>query len=82
MSQDLAVDIAKQEISSGYLEFFELEIGRDTTGNGNNVLFFHDGKNENTADITYDGNTYIALPILLTVHPVSNALYINTIFCI
>lgn len=66
MSQDLAVDIAKQEISSGYLEFFELEIGRDTTGNGNNVLFFHDGKNENTADITYDGNTYIALPILLT----------------
>ena len=57
MSQDLAVDIAKQEISSGYLEFFELEIGTDTTGNGNNVLFFHDGKNENTADITYDGNT-------------------------
>ena len=66
MSQDLAVDIAKQEISSGYLEFFELEIGTDPTGNGNNVLFFHDGKDENTADITYDGNTYIALPILLT----------------
>ena len=62
MSDDLAVDIAKQEISSGYLEFFELEVGSGS----NNVLFFHDGKNENTADITYDGNTYVALPIVLT----------------
>ena len=43
MSQELAVDIAKQEISSGYLEFFELEVGDGS----NNVLFFHDGKNEN-----------------------------------
>tara|TARA_B100000945_G_C20413394_1_gene613850 strand:- start:1531 stop:2709 length:1179 start_codon:yes stop_codon:yes gene_type:complete len=62
MSQELAVDIAKQEISSGYLEFFELEVGEGS----NNVLFFHDGKNENAEDITYDGNTYIALPLLLT----------------
>ena len=62
MSEDLAVDISKQEINSGYLEFFELEVGDGS----NNTLFFHDGKNENTADITYDGNTYIALPILLT----------------
>ena len=62
MSQELAVDIAKQEISSGYLEFFELEVGDGS----NNVLFFHDGKNENAEDITYDGNTYIALPLLLT----------------
>ena len=57
MSQDLAVDIAKQEISSGYLEFFELEIGTDTTGNGNNVLFFHDGKNENIEDIKVSKTT-------------------------
>lgn len=62
MSQELAVDIAKQEISSGYLEFFELEVGDGS----NNVLFFHDGKNENAEDVTYDGNTYIALPLLLT----------------
>lgn len=67
MSDDLAVDIAKQEISSGYLEFFELQVGVDAANNNTrNVLYFHDGKNENSADITYDGNTYIALPILLT----------------
>ena len=62
MSKELAKDQLQQEVSSGYLEFYELEIG---TGS-NNVLYFHDGKNENAADITYDGNTYISLPILMT----------------
>tara|TARA_E500000331_G_scaffold308878_1_gene314620 strand:+ start:4813 stop:6003 length:1191 start_codon:yes stop_codon:yes gene_type:complete len=67
MSEDLAVDIAKQEINSGYLEFFELQIGVDSVSNNTtNILYFHDGKNDNSDDITYDGKTYIALPILLT----------------
>ena len=65
MSQQLGVDTAKQEINSGYLEFFELEVGVDSGGT-RNVLYFHDGKNENTQDITYDGNTYVALPILMS----------------
>ena len=62
MSKELAADLQKQEVNTGYLEFYELEIG---TGS-NNILYFHDGKNENTGDITYDGKTYIALPILLS----------------
>ena len=62
MSQELSVDISKQAISSGYLQFFELEIGSGSV----NKLYFHDGKNENIADITFDGNTYISLPIQMT----------------
>ena len=62
MSQELSVDISKQAISSGYLQFFELEIGSGSV----NKLYFHDGKNENSADITFDGNTYISLPIQMT----------------
>ena len=62
MSQDLAIDTSKQAINSGYLEFYELQLGTGTV----NTLFFHDGKNENTENITYQGNTYIALPIILT----------------
>lgn len=59
MSQELGVDSLKQEINSGLLEFYELEVGADT-------LYFHDGKNENSQDITFDSNDYIALPILMT----------------
>lgn len=73
MSQELALDTAKQEINSGFLEFYELEVGsvpkqadQVTPQTGANKLYFHDGKNENNADVTYDGNTYIALPILMT----------------
>ncbi len=62
MSKELATDHLKQEVASGYLEFYELEVGSGS----NNTLFFHDGKNENSADITYDGNTYLAMPILMT----------------
>ena len=61
MSQELGVDTLKQEINSGYLEFYELVVGEGS----NNTLYFHDGKNENAADIQYDGNTYIAIPILI-----------------
>ena len=28
MSQDLSVDFIKQSVNSGYLEFFELEVGK------------------------------------------------------
>ena len=35
MSQQLGVDTAKQEINSGYLEFFELEVGVDSGGTRN-----------------------------------------------
>lgn len=61
MSQELAVDISRQTIDSGYLEFFELEVG---TGS-NNVLYFHAGKNEQLQDITWDSNTYVALPLMM-----------------
>ena len=61
MSQELGVDTLKQEINSGYLEFFELVVGEGS----NNTLYFHDGKNENIEDIQFDGNTYIALPLIL-----------------
>ena len=73
MSQELALDTAKQEINSGFLEFYELEVGsvpkqqdQVTPQTGANKLYFHDGKNENSNDITYDGNTYVALPIMMT----------------
>jgi len=69
MSKELATDHLKQEVSSGYLEFYELIVGVGS----NNVLYFHDGKNENNADITYDGNTYISLPILMTGVEVSSS---------
>tara|TARA_B100000287_G_scaffold143531_1_gene135394 strand:- start:7522 stop:8721 length:1200 start_codon:yes stop_codon:yes gene_type:complete len=62
MSKELSVDHAKQEVSSGFVEFYELQIG---TGS-NNTLYFHPGKNENIQDITYDGNTYISMPIFLS----------------
>ena len=39
MSNELATDLLKQEISSGYLEFFELEVG----SGDDNTLYFHDG---------------------------------------
>ena len=61
MSQELAVDISKQVIDSGYLEFFELEIGQGT----NNILYFHAGKNELLQDITWASNTYVALPLVM-----------------
>lgn len=63
MSNDLATDQLKQEIDSGYVELYELEIGVDS-GDGN-TLYFHPGVQENLTDITYDGNTYIALPIMM-----------------
>ena len=62
MSQEIAVDVSKQELNSGYLEFYELEVGAGSV----NKLYFHNGSNENSSNITYDGNTYIAMPILLT----------------
>jgi lambda family phage minor tail protein L len=58
---ELATDQLKQEIDSGLLEFFELKLGEGT----NNTLYFHDGKNENLADISFAGNTYISLPIMM-----------------
>ena len=61
MSDNLATDQLKQEIDSGLLEFFELTIG---TGS-NNTLYFHDGKKENLSDITFGGNVYVALPIMM-----------------
>jgi len=67
MSQELSVDISKQAVDSGFLEFFELEIG---TGS-DNILYFHAGKNENLQDIQYrDQNgavkTYVALPLMMS----------------
>ena len=59
MSQELGVDSLKQDINSGFIELYELEFGSST-------LYFHDGKNENTQNISFASNTYIALPILLT----------------
>ena len=61
MSQELGVDISKQAIDSGYLEFFELEVGSGS----NNILYFHAGKNELLQDITWDSNTYVALPLMM-----------------
>jgi len=61
MSDTLATDQLKQEIDSGLLEFFELTIG---TGS-NNTLYFHDGKKDNLLDITFGGNVYVALPIMM-----------------
>lgn len=61
MSQELGVDISKQAIDSGYLEFFELEVGSGS----NNILYFHAGKNELLQDITWASNTYVALPLMM-----------------
>ena len=61
MSTTLATEQVKQEIDSGYLEFFELKIG----GGANNTLYFHDGKKENLSDVVFDGNTYVSLPIMM-----------------
>jgi len=69
MSKELAADLQKQEVNTGYLEFYELEIGSGS----NNILYFHAGRNENSANITYDGNTYLALPILLSDIEVSSS---------
>ena len=66
MSQELGVDTLKQEINSGLIELYELEIGSD-------VLYFHDGKNESLENVQfrqpespYTLKTYLALPLLMT----------------
>ena len=66
MSQELGVDTLKQEINSGLVELYELQVGSD-------VLYFHDGKSESIQNIQfrqpdspYTLKTYLALPILMT----------------
>jgi lambda family phage minor tail protein L len=66
MSQELGVDTLKQEINSGLVELYELQVGSD-------VLYFHDGKNESIQNVQfrqpdspYTLKTYLALPILMS----------------
>ena len=65
MTNLIATDAQDLEIDSGLVELYELEIG---TGS-NNTLFFHPGKDLDNGttdkDLIFDGNTYIALPIMM-----------------
>ena len=66
MSQDLSVDFIKQSVNSGYLEFFELEVGKSSTDPATNILYFHAGTNGSMQDVTYDSKTYVAIPIFMS----------------
>ena len=60
MSNDIiTTDLQSQEVSDALIELYELELSSTTT------LYFHAGVDETLSDIEYDGNTYIALPLIL-----------------
>lgn len=59
MSNDIiTTDLQSQEVD-GLIELYELELSNGT------ILYFHPGLDENLENISYDGNTYIPLPIIL-----------------
>jgi lambda family phage minor tail protein L len=59
MSNDIiTTDLQSQEVDA-LVELYELELSSSTT------LYFHAGVDEALDDIVYDGNTYIALPLML-----------------
>lgn len=59
MSNDIiTTDLQSQEVDA-LIELYELELSNGT------VLYFHAGLDENLDDIVYDGNTYVALPIMV-----------------
>ena len=59
MSNDIiTTDLQSQEVDA-IIELYELELSPSTT------LYFHSGVDEGLDDIVYDGNTYIALPLML-----------------
>lgn len=76
MSDIIATDAQALEIDSGILELYEIEIGSiplQADGNpetGNNKLYFHSAKDLDASnsekDIVFDGNTYVAFPILMS----------------
>ena len=55
----ITTDLQSQEVSDALIELYELELSSTTT------LYFHAGVDETLSDIEYDGNTYIALPLIL-----------------
>jgi lambda family phage minor tail protein L len=60
MSNDIiTTDLQSQSVDSGFIELYELDLGNGTT------LYFHPGLEENLTPIQYDGNEYIALPIMM-----------------
>lgn len=59
MSNDIiTTDLQSQEVDA-LIELYELELSPSTT------LYFHSGVDEVLDDIVYDGNTYIALPLMI-----------------
>jgi lambda family phage minor tail protein L len=59
MSNDIiTTDLQSQEVDA-LIELYELELLNGT------ILYFHPGLDETLDEIQYDGNTYIALPIML-----------------
>lgn len=65
MSVEIATDAQSSEITSPILFLYEINLGTGT----NNTLFFHAGKDldgsDSNKDLIFDGNTYIALPIIM-----------------
>lgn len=60
MSNDIiTTDLQSQSVSDALIELYELELSSTST------LYFHPGVDDGLDDIVYDGNTYIALPLIL-----------------
>lgn len=53
----ITTDLQSQEVDA-LIELYELELQNGT------ILYFHPGLDENLDEIVYDGNTYIALPLI------------------
>lgn len=53
----ITTDLQSQEVDA-LIQLYELELDNGTT------LYFHPGLDENLDDIVYDGNTYVALPLV------------------
>jgi len=57
MSQLLIRDLQTQSPGSSLVTLYELEMPDGST------LYFHDGKDSSSADVTFDGNTYESIPV-------------------
>ena len=50
-------DFQKQSPESELIHLFELEL------NSSSTVYFHDGTNASLGNVTFDGNTYLAIPV-------------------
>ena len=56
-NKPMVEDLQKQDPASELIHLFELELSSSST------VYFHDGTNTSLGNVTFDGNTYLAMPV-------------------